>query len=65
LTAAQVGQILALAGLALLILGTMGRRRSRGWRGPGARGLSRWWHWSDLAAYGLILAGLVIMWAKK
>jgi len=61
----QIGQIVALVGMVLLILSGMGRQRARKegkQRDPAFLKQQRWLHG---AAYGLILLGLFLMWAKK
>lgn len=65
LAAVKLGQILALLGLVLLVLGNLGRRRSRRGRQPPVAGFARWQRLSDLTALGLILAGLLLMWSQK
>ncbi len=60
----KLGQIIALLGLILLVLS--GFSRPRGRRAREAAGGSPWWRRGlDLAALGLIVAGLLIMWAQK
>ena len=61
----EIGQILALVGMVLLILGGLGRQRARKagkQADPGYLLQQRWLHG---AAYGLILVGLLLMWAKR
>jgi hypothetical protein len=60
----KLGQILALVGLVLMVLGSMGRRRGRR-QPPGAAALGRWQRWGDYLGLALIAAGLLIMWAQK
>jgi hypothetical protein len=57
------GEILALVGLGLLLLNKMGRRRVR--QGGASRNLAKWVAWGDFLAFGLILAGLVVMYLQK
>jgi len=61
----QTGEILALAGMGVLLLNNLGRRRVRQGRPPAVRGLARWLAWGDFLAFGLILAGLVVMYLQK
>jgi hypothetical protein len=62
--ALQTGEILALAGMGVLLLSNMGRRRTR--QGQPAKGLLlRMLAWGDFVAFGLILAGLVVMYLQK
>jgi hypothetical protein len=62
-----LGQILALVGLVVFLLTGLGRQRSR--RRPQAPGPSpasqRWQKWGTVAAFGLIVAGLVLMATTK
>ena len=62
--ALQAGEILALAGMGVLLLSNMGRRRTRQGR-PVKGGLIRMLAWGDFVAFGLILAGLVVMYLQK
>jgi hypothetical protein len=57
------GEILALVGMGVLLLNNMGRRRVR--QGVASRGLAKWVAWGDFLAFGLILAGLVVMYLQK
>jgi hypothetical protein len=57
------GEILALVGMGVLLLNKMGRRRVR--QGSASRGLTKWVGWGDFLAFGLILAGLVVMYLQK
>lgn len=60
----QTGEILALLGMGVLLLSNMGRRRARqGQLGKG--GVIRMLAWGDFVAFGLILAGLVVMYLQK
>jgi hypothetical protein len=61
----QSGEILALAGMGVLLLGKIGRRRAQPGQTAGVRGLAKWLAWSDYVAFGLILAGLVVMYLQK
>ena len=61
----ELGPILALIGMVLLLLSSMGRQRARKSgkaRTPAYLQQQRWLHF---AAYGLIIVGLLMMWAKK
>jgi hypothetical protein len=60
----KLGHILALIGFALLIVSGGVRGRARRRRPPQAADL-KWQRWLDLSAFGLILAGLLVMWAQK
>jgi hypothetical protein len=59
LASANLGKILALLGFGLLLLSNLGRRRSGKWRQ-----VSRSQLWSSIAAFALILAGL-LLWGQK
>jgi hypothetical protein len=61
----QLGEILALAGMGVLLLNNLGRRRVRQGRQPANQGLGRWMAWGDYVAFGLILVGLVVMYIQK
>jgi hypothetical protein len=61
----QSGEILALAGMGVLLLNNLGRRRVRQGRPPAIRGLAKWLAYGDFVAFGLILAGLVVMYLQK
>jgi hypothetical protein len=61
----QSGEILALAGMGVLLLNNLMRRRVRQGRAPAGRGLARWLAWGDFVSFGLILAGLVVMYLQK
>ena len=63
--ALQTGEILALAGMGVLLLSNMGRRRARQGKVPAKRALARMLSWGDFVAFGLILAGLVVMYLQK
>ena len=63
--ALQTGEILALAGMGVLLLNNMGRRRAREGKVPAKGGLSRLVAWGDFVAFGLILAGLVVIYIQK
>jgi hypothetical protein len=59
------GEILALAGMGVLLLNNLGRRRVKQGKPPAARGLARFVPYGDYAACGLILAGLVVIYLQK
>jgi hypothetical protein len=59
----KLGEILALVGMGLLLLNKMGRRRVR--QGGASPGLAKWVAWGDFLAFGVILAGLVVMYLQK
>jgi hypothetical protein len=63
--ALQTGEILALAGMVVLVLNNMGRRRARQGRLPANRSLARMLSWGDYVAFGLIVAGLVVIYIQK
>jgi len=59
----HLGELLALVGLGVLLLQKMGRRQVR--QGQAKPGLAKWVAWGDFLAFGLILAGLVVMYLQK
>ena len=61
----KTGEILALAGMGVLLLNNLGRRRVKQGRAPAQRGLARFVAYGDFVACGLILAGLVVMYLQK
>jgi hypothetical protein len=61
----KTGEIVALAGLGVLLLNNLGRRRARQGRPPAPGRLGRWLAYGDVAAFGLILVGLVVMYLQK
>jgi len=61
----KTGEILALAGMVVLLLNNLGRRRGKQGRPPVARGLARFLAYGDYVAFGLILAGLVVIYLQK
>jgi hypothetical protein len=62
----KLGEILALVGMAVLLLTGLGRRRVRDGRLAGRGGLIKWVVWrGDFVACALILAGLVLMYWKN
>ena len=64
MTLVTLGNLTAILGLALLVLGSGGRRRHRRLRSRDT-GLFKGIYWVDGVAYVLILAGLLIMWVQK
>ena len=60
----QTGEIVALAGMVVLLLNNMGRRRARQGKVP-AGGLARMLSWGDYVAFGIIFVGLVIIYIQK
>ncbi len=59
------GELLAMAGLLLLLGHNLVRRRLVKSRRT-VRGLARFWlQWGDLAVFLIILAGLTLMWTQK
>jgi hypothetical protein len=65
LGAVELGQVLALVGMVVLLLTGMSRRRARKLRQASTPKFIREQRWMYGAAYGLILVGLMLMWAKK
>ena len=63
--ALQTGEILALAGMGVLLLNKMGRGRARQGKVPVKGWLGRLVAWGDFVAFGLILAGLVVIYIQK
>jgi len=61
----ELGQILALVGMVVLLLTSMSRQRARKSGQASTPGFFRQQRWMHAAAYGLILVGLMLMWAKK
>jgi hypothetical protein len=61
----QAGEIIALLGMAVLLLSNLGRRQVRQGRVSANRSLARMLSWGDFVAFGLILAGLVVMYFQK
>ena len=61
----KTGEILALAGMGVLLLNNLGRRRGKQSKPPAARGLARFLTYGDFVACGLILAGLVAIYLQK
>ena len=60
-----LGQLLALVGLIFLLLTGMSRQRARRQQQTTSPASQLWQKWGSIAAFGLILAGLLIMaWAK-
>jgi hypothetical protein len=61
----KLGEIIALAGMGVLLLNNLGRRRAKQGRPPAARGLARFLAYGDFVAFGIILAGLVVIYLQK
>ncbi|MFW6122825.1 MAG: hypothetical protein ACOC6L_01145 [Thermodesulfobacteriota bacterium] len=60
-----LGQLLALVGLIFLLLTGMSRQRARRQQQTRSPAYQRWQQWGSIAAFGLILVGLLLMaWAK-
>jgi hypothetical protein len=59
------GELLALAGMILLVVHNVVRRQLKKSRQP-LRGLARFWlQWGDVVVFLTILAGLTLMWTQK
>ncbi len=59
------GELLAIAGLLLLLVHKLVHRRLLKSRQT-ARGLERFWlQWGDVVVFLVILAGLTLMWTQK
>jgi hypothetical protein len=61
----QTGEIIALVGMVVLLLNNLGRRRARQGNVPTRGGLARMLSWGDYVAFGLIVAGLVVIYLQK
>jgi hypothetical protein len=61
----QTGEIVALAGMGVLLLNNMGRRRARQGKVPAKGGLARMLSWGDYVAFGIIFVGLLIIYIQK
>jgi hypothetical protein len=61
----KTGEILALAGMGVLLLNNLGRRRGKQGRVPPKGILARFLAYGDYVACGLILTGLVVMYLQK
>jgi hypothetical protein len=59
------GEIIALAGLVVLLLNKMGSKRGKPSQPAATRGLARFLPYGDFVAFGLILVGLVVMYLQK
>jgi hypothetical protein len=57
----DLGRILTLLGLILVLLTGWGRRRARQQQQAPSPALRKLQSWGSLAAFGLILAGLILM----
>jgi hypothetical protein len=63
--AIRSGEILALAGMGVLLLNNLGRRQVKQGRVPPRGILGRFLAYGDYVACGLILAGLVVIYLQK
>ncbi|MCK9376028.1 MAG: hypothetical protein M0P73_07765 [Syntrophobacterales bacterium] len=62
----KLGEIIALVGLVVLLVTGAGRRRVRQGKLPAKQNLVKWLFLrGDIVAFGLILAGLVLMYLRK
>ena len=58
-------EIIALAGMGVLLLNNLGRRRVKQGKPTVTQGLARFVAYGDFVAFGLILAGLVVIYLQK
>jgi hypothetical protein len=65
LTADSIGELLALGGFIIFLVNSWGRSRQRQTGQPAGGHWALWLRWGDFAAFGLILAGLLLMWSQK
>jgi hypothetical protein len=63
--ALKSGEIIALAGMVVLLANNLGRRRAKQGQRAAARGLGRFLAYGDFIAFGIILAGLVVIYLQK
>jgi hypothetical protein len=63
--ALNTGEILALVGMGVLLFSNMGKRQVRQGKVTGKSGLGKMVSVGDFVAFGLILAGLVVMYLQK
>jgi hypothetical protein len=61
----NTGEILALAGMGVLLLNNLGRRQVKQGRVPARGILGRFLAYGDYVAFGIILAGLVVIALQK
>jgi hypothetical protein len=61
----KTGEILALAGLVLLLFSKMGGRRMKRGQTSGARGPAGFLAYGDIVAFTLMLTGLVVIYLQK
>jgi hypothetical protein len=61
----KTGEIIALVGMAVLLLNNLGRRQVKQGRVAPRSILARCLAYGDFAACGLILAGLVVIYLQK
>ena len=59
------GEIIALAGMGVLLLNNLGRRQVKQGRVPPRSLLGRLLAYGDYVAFGIILAGLVVIYLQK
>jgi len=60
-----LGQVLSLVGLILLLISGVGRQQARQRQRQPSPGFQRLQYWGSLAAFALIIIGLLLMaWAK-
>jgi hypothetical protein len=59
------GEIIALAGMGVLLLNNLGRRQVKQGRVPARSILGRLLAYGDYVACGIILAGLVVIYLQK
>ncbi len=61
----KLGQILTLVGFCLFLATTFGRQRARQQQRPPSPAFLKFQKWGSLAAYGCILAGIILMYYQK
>jgi hypothetical protein len=61
----STGEILALAGMGVLLLNNLGRRQVKQGRVSPRGILGRFLAYGDYVAFGIILAGLVVIYLQK
>lgn len=65
LTLEQLGEFIAIGGFIVFLGNSFARSRQRKARQPAVGAWALWLKYGDFAAFGLILAGLVLMWSLK
>jgi len=65
LSSVEMGQILALVGMVLLLWGNLARQRARKQGKLATPEFIRQQRWLHAVAFGFVLVGLLLMWAKK